>query len=301
MKVSTLCLGSCTGCHISLLGLGEDLLPILSTAELIYSPVLVDVKKPGPTDLAIVEGAPRNEEDVERLGKLREKAKTVLALGSCASMGGITGLGNVASREEIKAEAYEEPDKDTPELRKRVYPIDHYVEVDWYLTGCPPPKKIIGEALTALLAGKEPPHYELPVCAECERRAELHIYEDLVRTIEKTPDAEECLLSQGYICLGSVTRGGCDANCTTAGVPCLGCRGPVDRVITEPGHGIFRDLVRRRAHLLGLDEKEVEDEVYDLVHTLYTFTLSSQVMRLKQSERVADEIYRVHLEPGEAI
>ncbi|MCP4228769.1 MAG: F420-nonreducing hydrogenase [bacterium] len=301
MKIATECLGSCTGCHLSLLALGEDLVPVLSQTEIVYSPVLVDRKNPPTSDLALVEGAPRNEKDVERLRSIRENTGILIAFGSCATMGGITGLGNVTSRNELKSEAYESSDKKTSELKKRVYSIDHYVDVDWFLTGCPPPTKIIGETLTALLENREPPHYELPVCAECERHVKAHLQEDFVRTVEKPPEPDECLLTQGYICLGSVTRSGCEANCTSAGIPCFGCRGPVDRVITEPGHGIYRDLVRRRAHLLGHEEKEVEEKIYNLVHTLYTFTLSSTFMRLKPMEKVADEVHRVKISPGEVL
>jgi F420-non-reducing hydrogenase small subunit len=301
MKLATLCLGSCTGCHVSLLGLGEDIIPFLTKMQICYSPLLADVKETQECDLALIEGAPRNEEDLERLISLGKKAKTIIALGSCATYGGITGLGNITSHEELENEAYCKKPTETAKLRRRIYPLNHYTHIDWFLPGCPPPRQVIADTLTAIMAGKEPPHYSLPVCSECKRKAELKMNEHFIRTVEKRPEPDECMLSQGYICLGSVTRSGCNAHCTGAGVPCLGCRGPADKVLVEPRHGIYQDMIRRRSHLLGLTEKEVESSVYDLVHTLYAFTLSSPMMRKKKSEKVAENIHRLHLEPGEEL
>jgi F420-non-reducing hydrogenase small subunit len=301
MILSTLCLGSCSGCHISLLGLGEDLLSVLNHLEIVFSPLLMDQKNAQPCDLGIVEGAPRNEDDVKHLKELREKAKKIIAIGSCACYGGITGLANLTSAEGILAEAYQSAPGKTPKLQPRIYPLDHFITVDWYIPGCPPLPNVLAEALIALINGKEPPHHNLPVCAECKRKAEIKINEKFVRSIEKVPEPNECLLSQGYICLGSVTRGGCEATCTKAGLPCLGCRGPADRVLSEPGHGIYRDLTRRRAHLLRMSERDVEKGIYDLAHTLYLFTLSSPTMRAKRMEKVADVIHRITIKPGEVI
>lgn len=301
MKISTICLGSCSGCHISILGLGEDLLPLLEQMNITYSPLLMDRKQPVECDLAIIEGGARNDEDLERLSQLRQKAKKVLAIGSCAVYGGISSIANITSREELALESYEKPNKTTPKLEKRYYPIDHYIEVDYYLPGCPPPRKVLLEALPPLIAGKEPPHHSLPVCAECKRKAHLRMHKDFVRTVEKRPEPDECLLSQGYICLGSVTRSGCGADCTRVGVPCLGCRGPADRLLTKPSHGIYKDLVRRRAHLLGISEKEVEEKVFDLAHTLYTYTLGSSFIRHKSSEKAAEQWHRVKVDAGEEL
>ena len=44
---------------------------------------------------------------------------------------------------------------------------------------------------------------------------------------------EICLINQGYLCVGSSTRGGCRALCTRPGHPCVGCRGPSDVFIEK--------------------------------------------------------------------
>ena len=84
-------LASCTGCEISILDLHEELIDVLEQADLVYAPILMDVKEiPENIDIAIVSGSVRNEENKERLEEIREKAKTVIAYGTCACYGGIT-------------------------------------------------------------------------------------------------------------------------------------------------------------------------------------------------------------------
>jgi F420-non-reducing hydrogenase small subunit len=298
MKLATLCLTSCSGCHIGLLAMGDDFLPILENLELTFSPILMDVKKPPKVDVALIEGAIRNQEDKELIKDVRSASKLLIAMGSCACYGGVTGIGSCCSSEELLNEAYKQ--KKGPELTPltpRVSPVDSVVEVDYYIVGCPPPVPVLKETLGALLKGKELPHFQAPVCATCERVVKGEFSKDTVRLFEQFPHEEECLLTQGYICLGSVTRGGCEANCTSMGFPCQGCRGPTDRIFTEASHGIYQDLVKRRTHYLGIPIKEAEKHIFDLMHTLYSFTLSSPFMRRKRSERVSNLIHRIVVSP----
>ena len=297
MKVSTVCLSSCCGCHMALVNLGEALLKPLSTGELTFSPVLMDAKKVVECDVALVEGGVRTEENIQFLNELRESSKVVIALGTCASFGGIPGLGSAYATMDLLRAAYTatyNPENSTL-LAPREEPIDSYAYVDYFIPGCPPPLSILGSALTHLLNGQEPPRVDLPVCAECSRIANSEVQREIKRTLNTVPEKEECLLSQGYICLGSVSRGGCEAPCTQVGVPCLGCRGPIDRVFTEPTHGILYDLVRRTSHFTGMSEKEVEEKLDDVLHTFYAFTLPVKEIRKKDRENTRALIHRIEV------
>lgn len=297
MKVSTVCLSSCCGCHMALVNLGEKLLDPLVANELTFSPVLMDAKKITDCDVALVEGGVRTEENVEVLKELRERSTILIGLGTCASFGGIPGLGSAHATLDLLMEAYtaKYSPEQTTRLVPREEPIDAYAEVEYYIPGCPPPLPILGSVLTHLFEGKEPPRVDLPVCAECQRIARREVQSEIKRTLNTVPEKEECLLSQGYICLGSVSRGGCEAPCTHAGVPCLGCRGPIDRVFTEPTHGILYDLVRRTSHFTGMPEKEVEARLDDILHTFYAFTLPVKEIRKKDREKTWALIHRIEV------
>lgn len=295
MKIATIPLSSCCGCHVGLVNLGEDLLAALAGGALVYSPVLMDAKSIPECDVALVEGGLRNAENTERLRELRAKSKILIALGTCASFGGIPGIGSAFNNEELLERAYGKgfSPEDIPALEPRVSPIDACVEVDFYIPGCPPPPAVLANALTKLLSGAAPERIDLPVCAECRRSARKEIKADIKRTLDERPAPDECLLSQGYICLGSVSRGGCTAACTGVGVPCMGCRGAIDRVLTDRTHGILYDLTRRISHFTGKTEKEVEAKMTDLVHTIYSFSFSVPEMRPKDAERISKLIHRI--------
>ncbi|HMK56684.1 MAG TPA: hypothetical protein VK448_08620 [Dissulfurispiraceae bacterium] len=295
VKIATIPLDSCCGCHMALVNLGTDLLDILADNALVYSPVIMDEKKIQRCTVALVEGGVRNHENVEKLKELREKADILIALGTCASFGGISGMGSAFATFELLANAYgsEFAPEGLPLLEPRVSPIDAHVEVDYYIPGCPPPLGILRNTLVSLLSGQKPQRVDLPVCAECKRTVKKHLGAEIKRMADNMPDEEECLLSQGFVCLGSVSRCGCGAVCTHAGVPCKGCRGPIDRVFVEPTHGILHDLTRRISHFTGEKVETVESRLKDILHTFYSYTLSVPEMRGKDSEHIHKLIHRI--------
>ncbi len=295
MKISTLALSSCCGCHMALVNLGSRLVNLLANEEVVYSPVLMDSKDIVPCDVALIEGSIRSDEDRAKLKELRASSTTLVALGTCATFGGIPGLGSAFSTLDLISKAYGanfDPE-DLPVLEPRVAPIDQGVEVDYYLPGCPPPRDLIQSTLTSLLNRQEPVRADLPVCADCKRKVTQETQREIKRWVDHTPEKEHCFLSQGYLCLGSVTRSGCQATCTRAGVPCMGCRGPVDRVLSEPTHGILFDLTRRISHYTGKSAHQVQEQMPDMLHTLYAFALSVPELRRKDAEAVARLIHRV--------
>ncbi len=297
MKISTIQLASCCGCHIALVNIGAPLLKVLSGGNLVFSPVLMDVKSISSSDVALIEGGVRNNENVEKLKILREKSKKVIALGTCACFGGIPGIGSGFTMIETLAKSYGDnfTPEDIPRLEKRVSPIDSFVEVDYYIPGCPPPIDILCGTLMNLVNGQSPERVDLPVCAECDRVVKKDLAPEIKRVLDSFPEEEECLLSQGYICLGSVSRSGCGAPCTKAGVPCMGCRGPIDRVFIEPKHGILYDLTKRINHFTGKSEEEIKEKIFDYIHTFYSFTLSMAELRKKDTEKVYKLVRKIEV------
>ena len=161
-------LASCAGCEVSILDLHEDLIDVLEKANLVYAPILMDVKEiPENIDIAIVSGSVRNEENKERLEEIREKAKTVIAYGTCACYGGITCMADLYSPEDVSARSFSDnpstepsaqPSEVVPKLLPIVHPAGDMAEIDYYLPGCPPKENLIKDVLVPLIDGNVPRH-----------------------------------------------------------------------------------------------------------------------------------------------
>ena len=169
LRIATVWLGGCSGCHMSFLDLDETLIDLAGLIDLVYSP-LVDIKEyPENVDLVLIEGAVCNEEHVELAHKIRARTKLVVAFGDCAVTGNVTairnqlGLGNaenVLQRAYVEAADFNqciprEPGI-VPALLERVTPLHEVVKVDYFLPGCPPSAARIKHFLEQLLAGEGP-------------------------------------------------------------------------------------------------------------------------------------------------
>ncbi|HEU5397300.1 MAG TPA: oxidoreductase [Verrucomicrobiae bacterium] len=169
IRLATVWLGGCSGCHMSFLDLDEALVDLAPKIEVVYSPV-VDVKEyPENVDVCLVEGAICNEDHVEMAHQIRRRTKKVIAFGDCAVTGNVPsirnqlGLGNL---ENVLQRAYVEaaqlnpcvPEEKgiVPPLLERVLPLHDLIHVDYHLPGCPPSAKRIKLFLTQMLEGKEP-------------------------------------------------------------------------------------------------------------------------------------------------
>jgi len=164
VKIATVWLDGCSGCHMSFLDMDERLLTIADKIELVYSP-LVDAKIfPENVDLTLVEGAVSNEDDLHKIKLVRSRTKLLMALGDCAVTSNVPGMRNYYSRDEILRCAYVEnaainqgiPTQVVPLLLPKVRPVHEYVKVDIFVPGCPPHADIIFDAIAALLEGRLP-------------------------------------------------------------------------------------------------------------------------------------------------
>lgn len=298
MKIAIEELAGCSGCTISILDLHEALLDVVAQADIVYSPVIMDAKEPPEgIDIAFVTGAVRNEENEERLKLLRKRSKKLVAFGTCACYGGVSGLSMLGKAEDLFACVYrgvETVEKgnmiptDVPAFLYRAFAVGDLVKVDYYITGCPPKEKFLRAILPALVAGDRIELSKKSVCSECDRKMGDVRGWHLKRRYEGTPDREHCLLGQGYLCLGPVTFGRCGASCPHNNIPCHGCNGPSLDILREPCRDIHNMMVRRIADLTDTPEKEIEKQVYDVAHTMYPFTIGSLIMEDKEISKIRD-------------
>jgi len=181
-------------------------------------------------DIAFVEGVVATERDLETLKAVRARATTLVAMGTCAVYGGLPAMRNDIPREVLQREVYRTDtlSYDTVEAR----PVTHFVPVELELPGCPIERHEFLAAVASLLAGTVPELPRTPVCFECKAR------ENLCRVVY-------C----GEVCCGAMTRSGCGARCPSHGVPCAGCRGPVE----EPNFDANIQMFAER----GLSWKEI--------------------------------------------
>jgi len=289
VRVANGWLSVCSGCEISLLDMDEALLGVLEKVEFVHSPVLMDIKYneiPDDIDVCILTGCIRNKENMELAKEYRKKSKLVVALGACACFGGVPGLGNLVTNQEIYDTVYFQtpstingtnivPDPDVLTLTDRVYALPEVVKVDYALPGCPTPSNVIVAALTALLEGKEPQLPTLTVCDDCPRkRTEGFTIPRVKRwAYNHDMDPEKCILEQGYLCMGSVTRTGCDATCPSGGVPCRGCWGPSPN-IEDAGAKMMSNLGSLTDVDGGMSPGELVEALADPVSLLYRYNLA---------------------------
>jgi len=318
LKIAFYWAASCGGCEIAVLDINEKILDVIQIADIVFWPVAMDIKYKDVEampdkyiDICFFNGSVRNSEQEHMAKLLRKKAKTLVAFGSCAQEGCIPGLANLHNRKEIFDTVYlkeksvvnpegvvpkietnvKEGTLKIPEFYDTVKTLDQTVDVDYYLPGCPPPVKLISNAIDAMAKGELPPKGSVlaplkSVCDECPRKKENKRISRIYRVHEKVPEPEKCLLEQGIICIGPATRSGCGAQCLTVDMPCTGCGGPCPNS-PEQGAGMMSAL----ASILGLEEekakysdKDVEElmgQIKDPVGTFYMYSLPSSLLRRK--------------------
>lgn len=172
LRLATVWLAGCSGCHMSFLDLDEFLFDLAEKVDVVFSPVGTDVKiYPENVDIALVEGAVANVDNLELALQLRQRTALVISFGDCAVTANVPGLRNLLdgghdSAKAVLERGYLELADATgqlpfapgivPELLPRVLPLHEVIPVDLYLPGCPPSAERIREAITPLLAGERP-------------------------------------------------------------------------------------------------------------------------------------------------
>jgi NAD-reducing hydrogenase small subunit len=165
VKIATVWLESCAGCHMSFLDIDEAIVELAGLVEFGRSPI-TDIKEFTQVDVGIVEGSVGNTEEEETLKELRAHCKILMAWGDCASFGGVCAMRSTFDKEEVLKRGYIDTESTyqgkipgppgVPALLDQVKPVNQVVKVDCYVPGCPPDADTIKYALTELLAGRIP-------------------------------------------------------------------------------------------------------------------------------------------------
>lgn len=264
-KVAFYWCASCGGCEEAIVDLAETILQVVEAVDIVFWPVALDFKRAeveamadDEIDACFVNGAIRMDDQETMAKLLRKKSKLLIAYGACACQGGIPGLANLTEKKAILDYVYSqapsvsdgdgirpqpltrvpEGELELPAFFEKVKALDEVVEVDYFIPGCPPTPKITLHAIEAILKGELPEKGSVlagdrALCYECElnsTKPEKLLLSDLKRVHQVIPKPDECQLAQGLLCLGPVTRGGCEALCVKGLMPCSGCFGPLDRV-----------------------------------------------------------------------
>ena len=207
--------------------------------------MLMDQSELNEVDVALIDGVIRVKEDEEKIKEARGKCRFLVAWGTCAAFGGIPAIANLFELEELIEASYGESQDPLGYylsgnrgvqrfmyqaqefgLLRRAYPAAHVVRVDYYLPGCPPPVNLLTRLVGDLTGAGSTLEPRSIICAECHRKPKKVDLEAFKVFPKGVVDPHLCFLSQGTVCLGTLTKGGCGAICTRGGLPCWGCRGP---------------------------------------------------------------------------
>lgn len=198
---------SCDGCQLSLLDLEDELLGLVQALDIFYFLELSRTIVEGPYDISLVEGSVTTPHDIERAKAVRESSAFLVAIGACATAGGIQSLRNYAAVGDYVSAVYAHPSYIASLATST--PISAHVPVDFELHGCPVNRHQLVEVITAYLAGRAPRVPRFSVCQECKAVGNTCV-----------------LVASGTPCLGPVTMAGCGAICPSVGRGCFGCFGP---------------------------------------------------------------------------
>lgn len=220
LKIAIFDFASCEGCQLQIVGLEEELLDLLSIVQPVeWREVISDQST--EYDVAIIEGSIVRHEDAECLKVIRSRAEILIALGACATMGGINKLKNNFDLSDVEQCVYGSAGKMKHLQTQATRAVDEVVSVDYKVHGCPINKREFGYIIRCLAINKRPIIPSYPVCVECKKKGNI------------------CRYEYNEICLGPVTRAGCDAPCPSNGFWCFGCRGFVD----DPNISAAKDVM----------------------------------------------------------
>lgn len=233
----------CEGCQLQILNMEEDLLNLIGAIQPVeWREALSDHSE--TYDIAIIEGSITRPRDEERLREIRKRAGVLIALGACATIGGVNKLKNNFDPDEVQEYVY----GDSADMRHleatRVKAVDEVVPVEYHIHGCPINIHEFSYVVRCLLNGAEPVVPNYPVCVECKMRENV------------------CRYEYDELCLGPITRAGCNAPCPSAGFWCFGCRGYVDDPNVDAAseimdrYGLTIDDLKSKMLLFNSDQEQ---------------------------------------------
>jgi len=236
----------CEGCQLQIVDLEDELLELAAAVELVeWREAMSDQSR--EYDIAIVEGSITRPEDEERLWLIRSRAKILVALGACATIGGINKLKDNFALEDVKRWVYGKDAGRKHLDTDMTKALDEVVTVDYKVHGCPIERNDFLNIFRSILAGKKPEIQEYPVCVECKLKG------------------NRCLWETGQVCIGPIIRAGCGAWCPSSGFRCFGCRGYIDNPNVNAAKDVMErfgldvEILKRKMTLFGSDHKPTNE------------------------------------------
>ncbi len=284
MRIAVLSLASCGGCQQALLQAAGE-----AGVEIAAMPILGREWSGESVDVLFVEGCVTSEHHLRLLEQARGRCGKLVALGTCACFGGPSGLARLGASSEELARGSSSVDPRPPA---------DLVEFDVLVPRCPPPPSMLSQLLSTLSRGERPRsvYAESTVCSQCPR-AFKGVKGFRLELSRDPSDVEEgaCLLSQGVLCLGPLTLGGCGAPCPAAGVPCIGCGGLSAKFIAVRGLRPIDALASLLAAIGGSDRDSALRELEDSVppHSTHLFTSCSRIALSKPGSRILPLLRRL--------
>ncbi|MBS1873490.1 MAG: NADP oxidoreductase [Acidobacteria bacterium] len=164
IKLATVWLDGCAGCHMSLLDIDAGILTVAQKADIVYGPLVDAQEFPDEVDVTLVEGAVSSQEDLHKIQKIRQCTRTLVSLGDCAVTGNVPAMRNTIPVPKLLQRIYVEgvqenksvPVDRVPPLLKQARPLRDYVKVDLHVPGCPPSAQAILAVVSDLLDGRNP-------------------------------------------------------------------------------------------------------------------------------------------------
>lgn len=206
IKVAVLKLTSCSGCITEMVAALMSDGQLAREIELVFFPELGFYDTTGRYDVILVEGSVSSDEQREMVRAARNRSEVLVAVGTCATLGGVQSLRAYMDAKSMAFQTY------GGRLKHSYYqaplPVDEVVEVNCYLPGCPVKAEAVRGLLQKLNIGGFPVRVIESVCGDCKRRGNVCV-----------------LLELREPCLGPITVGGCGALCPSRGRGCYGCYG----------------------------------------------------------------------------
>ncbi len=229
-RVGVFKFSSCDGCQLSILNLEDELLDLIEFFDIAYFREALDRAPLRQYDIAVVEGSVSTDGQKREIMEIREKARFLLAIGACATSGGLQALRNWANVADYKRCVY--PSPDLVRTLPMSTPVSDHVYVDYELWGCPIDRHSLTETLVSFLIGKRPGMPVYSLCMDCKMKGITCV-----------------LVAHGEPCLGPITKTGCGVLCPSFARACYGCFGPKE--------GANIDSLLRHFEEMGIDRKEM--------------------------------------------
>ena len=230
IKIGVFDFTGCEGCALQIANKEETLADFLDCLEVVVFRE-VSSAEGDDYDVALVDGAITRDDEIDRLKRIRARAKVLVALGSCACFGGVNLMKNDFDLDEANRAVYGNKPKRTIKARA----VHDLVPVDMSIPGCPISKEELERIVHHLVLDVPFKFPVYPVCVECKHRFTT------------------CLFEKGQLCLGTIAKAGCGAPCPAGGLGCWGCRGPAQ------DHNMDEFLELGREH--GFSDREVAERL----------------------------------------